>query len=508
MTRHQRLLAGIAVALATLVAAVPGSADSSAECTSANSSDYCTGYRLGHEAYEYGFPMLDLQSVYQTQTSVNVPDGSGDGPVNRFNNIFKLVIPKPSQKTVVAPNEDTLYSIAWLDLSQQPQVIHVPAIKNRFFVIPLYTPFTENFYNITSDTGGPAGGGSYGITNGGNYAVVPPGFRGRLPKGVTRVDSPYTRAWVIGRTLIRGAADTEAVNKIQAGYKIIPLSRFGKKYDPKPPRHPRHTLTFAKIPGTQPGQNPLAFYTALGRELLRFAPTAADQALLEQLKAIDVGPGLNPATDPRLSPATLQGMRDAVTHGLANLQSELKQFYITNSVHHNGYLIAQTGNYGTNYQLRAIVADIGLGALRTDVAIYPFAVTDMTLQTLTGAKRYVLHFPAGDLPPVQGFWSLTMYDPSGFFVPNPLGRYVLNDRSRLRHNADGSIDVYIQRTEPDNPAQAQNWLPAPAGNFRLIWRLYDPGSAQAGIIDGSGWKPPQVQPCTLEAGLLGTACAS
>ncbi len=502
MTRLFRITSTIAASLALLGAA--GATTASADAT----SDYNTGYTLGHQAYEYGLPLLDTARVFKTTTSVNVSDGSGDGPVNQFNSFAKLVVPSPDQKTVVAPNEDTLYSIAWLDLSHQPQVIHVPVIKDRFYVIPLYTPYTENFYNITSDTTGPKGGGDYGVTRGGDYAVVPPGFHGRLPSGVKRIRSPYTRVWIIGRTLIRGKSDTKAVNKIQAGYTITPLSKFGTNYKPVSPKHPKRTLALATIPGTQPGQDPIAFYAALGRELTRFAPPAADGPLLHQLTAIGVGPGLDPAKDSSLSADTLRGMRDAVTKGPANLKTEVTQLYVQSALKHNGYLVLGTGTYGTDYQLRAIVDNIGLGALRADVAIYPLAQTDMTLQALSGAKAYVLHMPAGALPPVKGFWSLTMYDPNGFFVPNPLGRYVINDRSNLHHNADGSIDLYLQQAKPSNPAQLQNWLPAPAGNFRVIWRLYDPGSAKEGILDGSGWQAPKIQPCTNGSGPLGTACAS
>lgn len=392
MTLLTRLAASAAITIAlTGVTTAVASADAT--------SDYNTGLALGQQAYEYGLPLLDTQRVFQTETSVNVSDRSGDGPVNQFNNVPKLTVPSPSQKTVVAPNEDTLYSIAWLDLSHQPQVIHVPAIKHRFYVIPLYTPFTENFYTITSDQTGPAGKGDFGVTNGGDYAVVPPGFHGKLPKGVKRVDSPYTRVWIIGRTLIRGESDTAAVDKIQAGYTITPLSRYGKTSTPLAPKHSRRTLTFATVPGTQPGQDPLAFYAALGRELLRFGPTAADQPLMAQLKAIDVGPGLNPATDTSLSADTLRGMRDAVTNGPANLKKELTGLYLQSALKHNGYLVLSLGNYGTNYQLRALTDNIGLGALRPDVSIYPLAQTDMTFQALTGAKSYVLHIPAGGLPP-------------------------------------------------------------------------------------------------------------
>jgi hypothetical protein len=497
---HLACIAALSLALLATTGASGALADSS--------SDYNTGYALGHQAYEYGLPLLDTQRAFQTMTSVNVSDGSGDGPVNQFNHLQKLVIPTPSEKTVVAPNEDTLYSIAWLDLTHGPQVIHVPAIKHRFYVIPLYTPFTENFYNITSDTSGAQGHGDYGVTNGGDYAVVPPGFHGKLPRAVKRIRSPYTRVWIIGRTLIRGQSDTQAVNQIQAGYTITPLSKYGTNYKPKPPNHPKRTLTFATIPGTQPGQDPLAFYAALGRELTHFAPPSVDRPLLQQLKAIGIGPGLNPATDSHLSAETLRGMRDAVTNGPANLKTELTQLYVQSAQKHNGYLVINTGTYGTDYQLRAIVDNVGLGALRPDVAIYPLAQTDMNLQALTGTKSYVLHLPAGDLPPVKGFWSLTMYDLNGFYVPNPLGRYVINDRSNLHHNPDGSIDLYVQHDKPSNPGQAQNWLPAPAGNFRMIWRLYDTGSAEAGILDGRGWQPPRIQPCTGTRGPLGTTCAS
>ncbi len=501
MTRLFRLTSTIVASLALLGAAATAA---SADAT----SGYNTGYTLGHEAYEYGLPLLDTARVFKTMISINVADHSGDGPVNHFNNVPKLTIPTASQKTVVAPNEDTLYSIAWLDLSHGPQVIHVPAIKHRFYVIPLYTPYTENFYNITSDRTGPTGQGDYGATTGGDYAVVPPGFHGKLPRGVKRVHSPYKRVWIIGRTLIRGKSDTTAVDKIQAGLTIAPLSKYGTHYKPKPPTHPKRTLKFATVPGTQPHQNPLAFYTALGQELTRFAPPAADRPLLNQLKAIGVGPGLDPATNSHLSADTLRGMRDAVTKGPANLKTELTQLYVQSAQKHNGYLILGTGTYGTDYQLRALVDNVGLGALRTDVAIYPLAQTDMNFQALTGTKSYVLHIPAGGLPPVKGFWSLTMYDLDGFFVHNPLGRYVINDRSNLHHNPDGSIDLYVQHTQPSDAAEAQNWLPAPTGSFRLIWRLYDTGSAEHGILNGNGWQPPKVQPCATGAGPLGTACAS
>jgi hypothetical protein len=475
--------------------------------TASTTSDYQLGLSLGHEAYEYGIPLMDTERTFQTETSVSAPDGSGDGPVNQFNSIPRLVVPTASQRTVVAPNADTLYSLAWLDLSDQPQVVHVPAISGRFYTLELLSPWTENFYNIAS-VSGPASTGTYNLTTGGDFVVVPPGYQGTIPAGLRVVHSPYSRVWIIGRTYVRGAADTPAVNAIQQQFTISPLSEWGTS-TPVTPEPGTGTPTYATVPGAQPGEDPLDFYVALNRELQKFAPMAGDGPLLTKLRQIDVGPGLNPATDSHLSADVLRGMRDAVTQGPAKVKAELKQMYVTNSLQHNGYLVVGTGSYGTDYRLRAIVDQIGLGANLPNVAVYPIAQTDRLLQTLTGANKYVLHIPAKQLPPVQGYWSLTMYDMGGFFVQNALGRYNLNQASNFHRNADGSIDLYVQRTAPTSAAQRQNWLPAPAGAFRLMWRLYGLGSALSGVLSGTGWKPPAIQRCAGGVGLPNlTRCAT
>lgn len=500
--RLRALLATMSL-LGSAIALVPAGAQAD------SSTDYQTGYTLGHEAYEYGRPLLDTERVFSTYTSINIPDDSGDGPVNHFNSFKRLTVATKTQRTVVAPNSDTLYSMAWLDLRHEPQVIHVPAIRGRFYCLEMLTPWTENFYNITS-LSGPSSSGTYSLTSGGNFAVVNRTFHGVLPHGVRRIVSPYSRVWIIGRTYIHNEADTPAVNAIQRQYTITPLSRWGTAYTAPVPSHPVTTLRYATIAGTQPGQDPLAYYTSLNRELARFGPMSGDGPLLKRLRTIGVGAGLNPATDPRLSPQMLQGMRDAVAQGVANLKGELKSLYLSNALKHNGYLVVSTGTYGTDYQLRAEVDYAGLGAPLPYISVYPMAQTDNLLQPLSGTNKYVLHIPAGGLPPVQAFWSLTMYDANGDLVPNVLRRYVLNNRSSLHHNSDGSLDLYVQHTAPSDAAQLQNWLPAPAGNFRLMWRLYGLGSAMPGVITGSGWRPPTVQNCAL--GQVGvpalTKCAS
>ena len=185
---------------------------------------------------------------------------------------------------------------------------------------------------------------------------------------------------------------------------------------------------------------------------------------------------------------------------------------------HNGWLVGDAGTYGTDYDLRAVVDKIGVGALDSRVATYPFTQTDANLQPLTGAKRYVAHFAPGMAPPVQNFWSLTLYDTNQFLVPNPANRYLVNDRSNLHYNPDGSLDIYIQPSPPTNQAQYDNWLPSPppgdpsnaTQGFHLLMRLYGiTPSAFDGVQSGTGWQPPTVLPCDgTGPTATGIACAS
>ena len=210
--------------------------------------------------------------------------------------------------------------------------------------------------------------------------------------------------------------------------------------------------------------------------MLKFPPQAADLPLLAKLRAAGVGPGLRPA-NAHLSDDTLRGLRDAVAQGPSKVVSAALTLYFKQFSQAQWLPRDRSrGEWGTNYTLRAIGDRLGIGGQRASIATYPLALFDDTKAPLTGSKRYVLHIPKSNLPiPVKAFWSLTMYDTNSFFVPNPLNRYLINNRSHLHTNRDGSIDIYVQHDEPSNPAQASNWLPAPASGlgFRLVWRLYD-----------------------------------
>ncbi len=478
--RFRRLVACVALGCAALLATA---AVASADPT----SDYNTGLTVGAEAYQYGVPLLDTERIFKSSTSVTVCDHvTAHGPVNQFCSIRNLAT--AAQRTINAPNDDTLYSETWLDLSKQPQVLHAPPIRNRFWDFELLDPWTNDIFTITS-AHLKMGPGDFNSTDGGNWAVVGPHFKGRLPRGVIRVKSRYDRVWVLTRTYIRGPQDLGNVHRIQDKYSVTPLSKFGTTYRPPRPTNIITTSAEATIPGTQPGEDPLAFYTALGTEMLKFPPPAADRPLLKRRR------------------------RDAVTQGPSNVQSAALALYLKGFAKHNGYLITDLGGWGTNYALRAMGDRIGVGGQRGSIATYPLALLDDTKAPLTGSKRYVVHIPNSSLPiPVKAFWSMTMYDTNSFFVPNALNRYLINNRSHLHTNSDGSIDIYVQHDEPSNPTQASNWLPAPASGlgFRLIRRLYDLDHATFGVLDGDGWQPPPIQPCdpTTGVGSLGTRCAS
>ena len=502
-TRWRRL--AVAFALTCAMSAVAAAGASAGEYN----KEYEHAVSVGTQAYIYGEPLLDMQRVFQSQTSVTVADHAGDAPVNQFSHFTDLADTK--EGVVVAPNADTLYSIAWLQLKPQPIVVHVPSSGGRFNVVPLMTPYTENFANI--------GEGASGILPPGNYVVAGPNkFAGvEEVQGMKVIHSPYDRAWIIARTLVKNHEDLPNAVAVQAEEKLVPLNRWKKEglsYQPPAPEKEVTTPTEYHAPGTQAGEEPLSYWTALGAALKQFKAPVADKPELELLKTVGIGPGMSPANNAKLGPGTIAGLRAAVAAGPGQVTKELTELFHAGFSEHNGWLVAGIGNYGTNYSLRAITDQIGLGALPPNIALYPVAQTERAGHPLNGAStRYVAHFPANDFPvPVQAFWSLTMYEANGFFVANPLERFTLGDRSNLHYNEDGSLDMYLQTSEPTNEAQQSNWLPAPAGPFEVILRLYglEP-SALAGILEGGAghWTPPTILPC-LENGktAAGWNCAT
>ena len=456
----------LTVALAVCGASVPKQ----------QSADYQKGYRLGLDAYTYGLPLMVTNATYETMTSVNVSNGAY-GPVNQFNNVRGAN--NAGSKAVVAPGSTSLSSIAWLDLRDEPQVLHVPEVADHYFVLALIDPYTENVKNL----------GTASNTKPGDYVIAGPGqHEVKIPAGTQRLDVDYSRIWIIGSTQLKGPDDIANVNKIQDGYTLTPLSKYDTNYTPPAPSSPETTVTNYQMPtGVQ-------FFDALGQQLAAFPPPARDDAELRTLAEVGIGPGMTPSQDSNLSSDTLKGLADAVAAGPAQIKKDTQNLFAGRFAKNNGYLLGGFGQYGTDYTLRAVISQIGLGAFVPDQAIYAMSWSDHDKKALTGSTPYVLHMQ--DPPPTNEGWSLTVYDLHGALVSNPLNRFAFSNSSQLARNSDGSIDFYLQSTEPTSPVRASNWLPTPSGQgFEVVWRLFAPEPSKIdGILGGSGWQPPSIQP--------------
>jgi hypothetical protein len=441
------------------------------------SADYTKAYNTGLQAYVYGLPLLETNKTFLTMTSINVTNGDGFGPVNQFNHVRKLN--GPTSTAVVAPGANALSSIAWLDLTGEPQVVHVPKVTDHDFVLALLDPYTEDLRNLGTAHATPAG----------DYVVCGPGQHDKaLPSRTHRIAVNYTRIWIIGSTQLKGAADTANVNRIQDGYTVTPLSKYGNKYQPPKPATPNTEVKTYSIP------TGVEFFDTLGTLLAQFPPPAADNPVLATLAEVGIGAGLTPSSNTKLSADTLRGLSDAVAAGPAQIKADTKTVAAASAQKHNGYFLGGFGAYGTNYPLRAVVAEMGLGAFTSDQAIFATTMVDATGKALDGSSSYVIHMASP--PPAGEGWTLTVYDTKGALMPNSINRYEFSNASTLTKNADGSVDIYVQATAPTDAAQAANWLPVTGGQgFEVIWRLMAPKpEVIQPILDGTGWQPAPLTP--------------
>jgi hypothetical protein len=421
-------------------------------------------------------PLMEFNRVTAAQTSVTLPDAIGDAPVNQFGNA--RILADARERVIVQPNNDTLYSLAHLDLSRTALVLHVPAIAHhRYFAFEFLDPYTNVFAYVGTRTTGQGGG---------TFLITGPRFRGRVPNGMRRIRSPYARTWLVGRTLVLGAGDLAAAHRIQNAYALIPLAAYARHGLSWRAPKPRQVVQVPRVVREPTG---LAFFDALGTALAHNPPPARDAAILRELRGVGVGVGLHPSRE-HLSAATVAALRAAVAGGPAYVSALKTTLALRSIVRTHGWFVppADIGAYGTDYELRAVVALQGLAANRAAEAVYDIAIMDPKQNFLNAAHDYVVHFAPGALPPARYFWSLTMYDQSFFLVANPLGRYALGNRSpSLRRNADGSLDIYLQHTMP--VGHAGNWLPTPAtGNFEVTLRMYGP---RASVLDGT-YKLPAI----------------
>jgi hypothetical protein len=431
-------------------------------------------HAIGVEAYLYLYPLVLMELTRRQMT--NLPPGRrlGFGPMGAFSHAREF--PPAGFRTIVRPNFDTLYSSAWLDLRHGPVVVSAPDTQGRYYVLPMYDMWTDTFAAPGSRTTGTAAA---------DFAVLPPGWRGDLPAGLTPVQAPTAYVWVIGRTQTNGPADYDAVHHVQDGLSVTPLSRW--RGTPAGADEP-----FEADPGVDMDTDPVEqvramsasdFLAAGARLMAVHAPHVTDWSVLARMRRIGVRPG----------GGDLGTVPDAVVRTLDGVPAEAERLMHAALPHLadivDGWEVnTQTmGVYGNSYLKRAVVALVGLGALPAEDAVYPLAIADADGRPLDGAHDYVLHFDAEALPPVGAFWSVTMYDDEGFQVANELDRFALGDRDPLVHGDDGSLDLYLQHSHP-GPEREANWLPAPRGPLGVTMRLYAPAPP---VLRGE-WAPPPI----------------
>jgi hypothetical protein len=423
-------------------------------------------YVFGMYAYAYGFPLVMMDVTRQVMTAAP-SSGEYAAPIGQFHRIRDFV--DPDFKNVVRISRNSLWSTAWLDLDAEPVIFSHPATGGRYLVAQVMDMWTDNFASTGTRTTGEKPG---------DCLIAGPRWHGTAPAGIEatyRCDTRY--AWVLVQIAAADARDFPEVHALQDGLKITPLSAWETGYTPpaQVPVDPAVDTSATPFDQVRLMDGP-AFFQHLAAAMKDNPPRPADRPMLRRLARI----GLDPRQDfdaDRVDPATAKGLSRAARKVWGMLETAPYQMKGV-----NGWLLPlNLGRYGTDYNTRAFVAFVGLGALWSEDAVYPSAFTDVDGRPLDGARAYRLHFGKDGLfPSRSGVWSISAYR-ENFYVRNPIGRYGITSGMPLDYNADGSLDVYIQARSP-GPDREANWLPCPPGGpFNVTIRVYQP---EQEMLDG------------------------
>ena len=456
---HLRALAGAAAVAVCAAAGAPAQA----AVNPVRAAD------LGVQAYVYGLPLMEFLRVRTTMTSVSCVSDRG-APVNVFTHYGSFR--RPGDRTIVSPTVDTLTSIAHLDLGDGPVVLSHPDMGDRYFVFQLLDPYTNTVAYVGSRTTG---------SKAGRFAITWTGAPRAAPEGATPITVDDRRIWIIGRTLAGDPADQLAARTLMRRFTLTPPGGAPGAEECSPP---------APSPTQAPRLTGLAFLDGLSAAMEDNPPPARDAAFLRRLAPIGVEAGRRPS-QAGLGRLARTALDRAVRQADRAMPSLADAVQTGRAVAGRGWSTtpANLGDYGTDYIIRAGVAQIGLGANTPEEALYRVALFDSRGSRLDGRRSsYRLRFRPGHEPPNDAFWSLTVYDDDGFLIDAPEGRYaVSSSRPPLVRRPDGSVEIVFSRTRPADPQV--NWLPAPPQRFRAYLRIYAPRSA---ALTGA-WRPPPIE---------------
>lgn len=437
------------------------------------------------DAYIYAYPLITMKLTADKATNVLQPTNLGFAPYNQFSH--RHTIPDYNFTSVVSPNVDTFYSSSYMDLKDEPVVLSVPDAtlfkpegeSSRYYVMQ----FMDAWSNVFAAPGVRTTGTGAGI-----FLISGPDWSGQVPGGMIHYSSPTNLVWLLGRIMVKDSTDIQSVVGFQNALSLMPLSAWPGPYSP-PQGEVNASVDMVTAPVTQVANMELEKYFQMVCDLMVENPAASyDNEMVENMSKLGIDPGANFSLSDFSDSEQL-----AIMEGYASGQAELES--LVNSVEvesKNGwiYFLHNMGDYGDNYNTRAYIASIGLGANLPEDAVYPSAYVDIAHQPLINSNKYTITFPDGQTPPANGFWSITMYDQNQFLVYNPINRYCLASYSDLKTDEDGSVTLYIQKDTPGADRES-NWLPTPQNpnsSFNLKMRIYWPGSS----VLNDEWEIPGV----------------
>ena len=429
-------------------------------------------------AYVFGYPLIMMDLTMKVSTNTIKPHPTRPrAPINQLSHFRSF--PDPTLRAVVKPNVDTYYSIAWLDLAEEPMILKMPA-TDRYYLMQFLDGYTNVFASIGTRTTG---------TDAAEFAIVGPNWEGTLPEEMEIYHSTTNMVWMLGRIQTNNPKDGETVvQAIQDSMAVYPFSARGEDYSP-----PDGTYT-EKWEGATPIKlmEDLSIEEALNRItklMVDNPPNQNDSTIVNKMARIGLEAGKTPQLefDNFILNQKLRAIPSVVGKKFRERRANPDKDRMVN----NWMMVSRgIGTYGIEYKTRAYISFMALGANLPEDAVYPNTTVDINGAPLDGSKSYVIHMDAKQLPPVKAFWSLTAYNEEEFLIENKINRYAVGSQKDLVYNDDGSIDVFIQSQRPDEE-QLQNWLPTvQKGSFSLTLRLYWP---EASVLNGE-WSPPSVVP--------------
>lgn len=427
------------------------------------------------EGYTYGYPLVLMA---ETRDKATGPDRicGFDSDINTFKHLYD--VPDEDFRAVVRPNVDTLYSSAFLDLSEGPVVLTMPSTDDRYVLLALVDAWSNNFAGLGTPSHGTAGG---------TYVIAGPDWDGELPddldlpEGAKTVSAPTDLVWIIGRTEVRDADDVEDANAVQDGFELEPTASSTStgdgtctdRADAVPPPDAVAALTG------------VAFMERLDALLEEQQAPAADDPMLEDLASIGVGPYATSSVEDQ-SAARKWAINKGTDLARSTIEASVGAMALSGGWSPDPTTV-ELGEYGTDYLIRAVVAQVGFGANKQEFAVYQNTATDSRSRDLDGEYAYSMTFAAGETPPVGAFWSITAYDEAGYLTANDIDRFALGSNSDLVLAEDGSLTLVFAHELPEGVSSA-NWLPVPDAPFELTLRMYEPDDA---ILEGD-WTAPDV----------------